>query len=62
MVLAVATGKDLGTSVEIGYALSLGKKVIVFAENLNRNDLPMLIGTGCEVIEDFSTAVYKASW
>tara|TARA_R110000850_G_scaffold254614_1_gene380270 strand:+ start:156838 stop:158031 length:1194 start_codon:yes stop_codon:yes gene_type:complete len=62
VVLAVATGKDLGTSVEIGYALSLGKKVIVFAENLNRNDLPMLIGTGCEVIEDFSTAVYKASW
>ncbi len=62
VVLAITTGKDFGTTVEIGYAISLGKKIIVFAENIKRNDLPMLIGTGCEITEDFSTAVYKASW
>ena len=31
-------------------------------ENVNSNDLTMLIGTGCEIKDDFTTAVYKASW
>lgn len=61
-VLAVLTGLDVGTIFEIGYAKNIGKKVVVFAENVNKNDLVMLIGTDCEITNDFSTAVYKTSW
>jgi len=60
--LAVVNGLDAGTLFEIGYAKSLGKKVVAFAQNVNSSDLTMLIGTDCEITSDFSTAVYKASW
>lgn len=62
VVLAVATGLDAGTLFEIGYARSLNKKVVVLVENVGEEDLTMFRGTGCEIINDFSTAVYKASW
>lgn len=61
-VLAVVSGCDPGTLYEIGYAKSLGKTVIVLAENMNKTDLTMLIGTDCTITYDLSTAVYKASW
>jgi nucleoside 2-deoxyribosyltransferase len=62
LVFAVLNGLDAGTIFEIGYAKSLGKNVIVLAENVSSNDLTMLVGSGCDIITDFSTAVYKASW
>jgi nucleoside 2-deoxyribosyltransferase len=61
-LLAVLTGNDAGTLFEIGYARALNKKIILFSENMNRVDLTMFVGSDCEIIEDFSTAVYKASW
>jgi len=61
-VLAVITGLDAGTLFEIGYAKSLNKKIVILAQNVNENDLTMLVGTGCEITNDFSTAIYKASW
>lgn len=61
-ILAVATGLDAGTLFEIGYAKALGKRVVVFAESTTEHDLTMLIGSDCEITDDFSTAVYQASW
>lgn len=61
-VLAVLNGADTGTVFEVGYATSLGKRTVVLVENINPNDLVMIIGTGCIVTHDISTAVYKATW
>lgn len=62
VVLAVASGLDAGTLFEIGYAKALNKRVIVLAENMSDEDVFMIKGSNCEVTEDFTTAVYKASW
>ena len=62
VVVAVATGLDAGTIFEIGYAKALDKRVVVFAENTTEHDLTMLIGTDCEITDDFTTAVYLTSW
>jgi hypothetical protein len=62
VVLAVATGLDAGTIFEIGFARALEKRVVVFAENTTAHDLTMLIGTDCEITNDFTTAVYRTSW
>lgn len=62
VVLAIATGLDAGTLFEIGYAKALGKRVVVFSENTTEHDLTMLIGSDCEITDDFSSAVYQASW
>ena len=61
-VLAVFTGLDAGTLFEIGYAISINKKVVILAQNVNMNDLTMFIGAGCEITDDFSTAIYSVSW
>lgn len=61
-VLAVISGLDAGTLFEIGYARSLNKKIVILSENVSENDLTMIVGTGCEITNDFSTAIYKASW
>lgn len=62
VLLAVFDGKDVGTLFEIGYAKALNKKVIILAENIHENDLTMLIGTGCEITKDLTSAIYMASW
>lgn len=62
VVLAVATGLDAGTIFEIGFARALEKRVVVLAENTTEHDLTMLIGTDCEITNDFTTAVYRTSW
>lgn len=62
VILAVISGTDAGTLFEIGYAKANNKKVVILSQNVNSNDLTMLIGTGCEITDDFTTAVYKASW
>lgn len=61
-ILAVISGLDAGTLFEIGYARSLNKKVVILAQNINRNDLTVFIGANCEITDDLSTAIYKASW
>ncbi|WP_426061264.1 PfkB family carbohydrate kinase [Hymenobacter sp. B1770] len=62
VVLAVATGLDSGTIFEIGFARALEKRVVVLAENTTEHDLTMLIGSDCEITNDFTTAVYQTSW
>jgi nucleoside 2-deoxyribosyltransferase len=61
-VLAVVDGEDAGTLFEIGYARKLGIPVVALAENLRPESLTMLEGSGCEVIADFTTAIYRAIW
>lgn len=61
-VLAIISGNDPGTIFEIGYALAKGKRVIILAENYKEADLFMFKDTNCEITDDFTTAIYKASW
>lgn len=61
-VLALVDGLDAGTVFEIGYARSLGKPVVVLAESTAEEPLKMISGTGCDVVSDFVTAVYRAAW
>ncbi len=62
VILAIISGLDAGTIFEIGYAKAINKRVVVLAQNVNENDLTMLYGTGCELTNDLSTAIYMASW
>lgn len=61
-VLAIADGLDAGTMFEVGYAKKHGIPVVVFNSCENKSDLQMLSGTGCDIIDDFATAVYKTIW
>lgn len=62
VVFAVADGLDAGTLFEIGYARARGKPVIAFVQNESKDDLKMLEGTGCEITDDFVTAIYRTVW
>lgn len=62
VVFAIGSGLDAGTLYEIGFARSLNKRVVIFVENVKNEDLTMLAGTDCEIVHDFSTAIYKVSW
>lgn len=62
VVLAWLDGLDAGTLYEIGYAHALGRKVIVFVGPERPEDLKMISGGGCHVVNDLTTAVYLAAW
>lgn len=61
-VLAIANGLDAGTLFEIGYAVAAKKPVIVLAQAIKSEDLKMIAGTGCLIVEDFATAIYQSIW
>jgi nucleoside 2-deoxyribosyltransferase len=61
-VLAIATGLDVGTIYEIGYARAKSKPVVVLAQNVKKKDLTMMIGSECQIFDDFVTAIYHAVW
>lgn len=62
IVFAVLNRPDPGTLFEIGFARANDVKVVVFSQSLNAEDRLMLVGSGCEIIADLSTATYRASW
>ena len=62
VVLAIVDGLDSGTLFECGYAVAKGKKVVAFVQNESEKAIQMLKGTGCDIEEDFTTAVYKSIW
>lgn len=62
VVFAILNGMDPGTIFEAGYAVKMGIPVIGLAQNVRPEDLKMLIGTGCEVHDDFASALYRAIW
>jgi nucleoside 2-deoxyribosyltransferase len=62
VILACLDGLDPGTIYEIGYAHSLGAKVIVFVSAERNEDLKMIVGGGSQVTNDFATALYLTVW
>jgi nucleoside 2-deoxyribosyltransferase len=61
-VLALVDGADPGTIFEVGYARALGLPVVALAETLSSEDLKMIEGSGCLVVNDFATALYYTAW
>lgn len=62
VVLAILNGLDTGTIFEVGYAIKKGIPVVALAQNVKEEDLKMIVGTGCEVTDDFASALYRAVW
>lgn len=62
VVFAVLDGLDSGTLFEVGYARATNKPVVAFVQNESRNNLKMLEGTRCEIIDDFASAIYRVTW
>jgi hypothetical protein len=61
-VLALLDHFDPGTVFEIGWAKKRGVPVVAFVQNEREENLKMLTGTGCEIVDDFASAVYRATW
>lgn len=57
IVFAILDGLDAGTLFEVGYARRMGLPVIALAQSVPDEPLKMVRGSGCEVIEDFATAI-----
>lgn len=62
IVFAIVDGLDSGTLFEIGFAIKMKIPVIAYVENESPEDLTMLIGTGCVIERDMTTALYKCLW
>ncbi len=61
-VLALVDGGDVGTVFEVGYARSKGLFVVALAEAVSGEDLKMIEGSGCLVLNDFASAIYRTVW
>ena len=61
-VFAILNGSDPGTIFEVGYARDRGMPVVALAEDIYTRDLTMMAGSGCEIVDDFASAIYRALW
>lgn len=61
-VLAILNGADVGTVFEVGYAVSRGLPVVALAQNMRAEDLKMVDGSGCMIVEDLVSAIYHVVW
>jgi nucleoside 2-deoxyribosyltransferase len=62
LVFALVDGLDAGTVFEVGYARACNIPVVCLAESAESKSLTMLLGSGCEVFNDFATSIYAACW
>jgi nucleoside 2-deoxyribosyltransferase len=62
LLFACIDDLDSGTLFEIGYARARDIPVIGFYEQTSPEDLKMLEGTGCVLVTDFVTSIYRAIW
>lgn len=62
LVLAIVDGLDAGTLYEIGYARAIDRPVIVYCEQEKREDQKMMEGSGCYLVPDFTSAIYRTVW
>jgi nucleoside 2-deoxyribosyltransferase len=62
IVFAIGDGMDPGTVYEVGYARAKGKPVIVYCENETAEGQKMMQGSGCFLVDDFVSAIYRALW
>ena len=60
-VSAILDGVDTGTVFEAGFARARNKPVVAFAQCTPEEPLKMISGTGCEVVSDFVSAIYRAA-
>lgn len=60
VVFAILSGMDPGTIFEVGYAIKKDIPVVGLAQNVRPEDLKMMAGTGCEIQDDFASAIYRA--
>ncbi len=61
-VFALIDGADPGTLFEVGYARAKGIPVVAFSQSSSDEALKMVVGTDCEVVKDFVTAIYHLAW
>lgn len=61
LVFAILDGSDEGTVYEVGYARAIGKPVICYTQLLTEGQLKMFRGSGCEIIDDFASAIAAAA-
>ncbi len=61
-VFAILCEQDPGTLFEVGYAVKHGMGVTAYCNARSRQNLTMLLGSGCDVCVDLSTALYRAAW
>lgn len=62
LVLALVDGLDSGTIYEIGYARAINHPVIVYSESESQENLKMMEGSGCVIVDDFVSAIYHTVW
>lgn len=62
LLFALLDGRDSGTLFEIGYARAIGKRVVAYHTAEGAADLTMLLGSDCEVFDNFVAAIYSATW
>lgn len=61
-LLVLLDGADPGTMFEAGYATRMGLPVVGYADRSYDESVKMPRGTGAEIHDDLSTAVYRAIW
>lgn len=63
-VLALVDGGDVGTVFEVGFARARGLFVVALSEAqpITAEPLKMIDGSGCLVVDDFATAIYRVIW
>jgi nucleoside 2-deoxyribosyltransferase len=61
-VLALLDSMDPGTVYEVGYARALGIPVVALVERSESEHLTMIEGSGCDIVNDFTTAIYRILW
>lgn len=62
IVFAIGDGMDSGTLFEVGWARHCGKPVVFYCENESDEAKKMPLGSGCQLVTDYVTAVYAALW
>jgi nucleoside 2-deoxyribosyltransferase len=61
-VFAVIDGADPGTLFEVGFARALGIPVVALVQNESNEAVKMLQGSDCVLLDDFASAIYRATW
>ncbi|RNC84577.1 MAG: nucleoside 2-deoxyribosyltransferase [Balneola sp.] len=61
-IFALCDGMDPGTIFEIGYGKANNLPVFLYCSHELDHNTTMFEGTGCEIHEDLTTALYKVAW
>jgi nucleoside 2-deoxyribosyltransferase len=61
-VLALLDDLDPGTVFEVGYAMRRGTPVVAYLDPRPGQHMVMIEGSGVEVVDDLSSAVYRSIW